>query len=79
MGLAILENISHSDNGIASLWSLFAELVESFLDSWDVLIWDVLTFSGIYEDIAHLSIRVCDVLIDWLNISDDSSVLSDTS
>lgn len=79
MGLTICENVSHTNDWISGLWSLFAELVERFLDGWNVLVWNVLAFSSINKDVAHLSVGISDVLVDWLDVPNDSGVLSGTS
>jgi hypothetical protein len=79
MSVSVLEHISHADDWVACLWSLLAELMEGLLDCWNILIGYILSLSGIDKHISHICILISDVLVDWLNISNDLGVLSGTT
>ena len=76
MSLAISQHIFYANYWVACLRSFLCALVECFLNARDVLVWHVVTSSGIFEDAAKVTVLAADVLVDGFNIANDASELA---
>ena len=74
MSLTISKDIVYTNHGVTSLRTLLDTLMESLLNCWNVLVWNVLTLSLINE--LRRKIYFTIFLLLRLNVSHDSSELT---
>ena len=79
MGLAIGQSVPDTHDGVASLGTFLAALVEGFLNRGNVLIGHVASGGLVLKETREVGVFASVVLSDWLDVADDASVLSRTA
>ena len=76
MSLSVCQHVLNSDDWVASLEPFLGTLMESFLNCRGVLVRDVLTLGSVNKLATQVSILTLHVVINRLNITDNSGELT---
>lgn len=79
MSLTISQDVSDANDRVASLRATLGALVERLFNSRHVLIRHIISLSSIEELARQIGVFTLIIFSDWLNVSDDLSVLTSTA